>query len=168
MTEHLFAFAIDPLLRCSTNPLLTAPCRLRQTPHLTSLVLLERDLLPPASPLLAPALQGGFRRLACPRLETVNTKGFGLQLLEAWTEASKPKQPKPKSSFYGQRVLKPITNKAVMTEGNKVMFEKLTNVPDVKASKRKAEASELQRTKMQKLASDQGSDYEQNLLNLYM
>ena len=135
--------------------LVDTPCRLRQTPQLTSLVLLERDLLPPASLLLAPALQGGFRRLASPRLETINTEGFGLQLLEAWTEASKPKQPKPKSSFYAQRVLKPISTKTVLREGNKVMFEKLTKVPDVKSRKRKAEASELQRIKIQKLASDQ-------------
>ena len=151
----------------SLQSLADNPCRLRHTPQLTSLVLLERDLQPPASSLLAPALQGGFRRLACPRLETVNTEGFGLQLLEAWTEASKPKQPKPKSSFYAQRVLKPLSNKAAFREGNKVMFEKLTKVPDIRASKRKAEASEMHRSKMQKLTSDQGSDYEQNLLNLY-
>ena len=65
---------------------------------------------------------GGWRRMACPRLEVVHTRGWGEQVLEQWrrgVEEARQKVVRRAGGFYNRPVARPLGERV---GGNRVMY----------------------------------------------
>ena len=126
------------------------------------------------------ALKKCFRLRKCPQFQKIKTCGFGSQLLDVWSDMSKVKEkPKPKSEgFYSKPRLVSSFDTTSNPDicKNKVVFERtvfreVSNMIPANQNgvKRKADDEiESSRVKKVNTTNCDKTDFEQNLLSLYV